>query len=87
MTVPCRSCRAPIFFARTPQGRTMPIDQDPHPDGNMVVYDPTPSFMKGTSLDGVGKLVRPAEESDPPPRWRSHFASCPSAGQHRRGKK
>jgi len=35
----CNHCHAPILWARTTGGRLMPIDADPHPDGNVLVDD------------------------------------------------
>lgn len=36
----CReaSCGAPIVFARTPQGKVMPVDIEPRDDGNVFVH-------------------------------------------------
>lgn len=42
----CQSCKATVFWCRTPKGKRMPLD-----------------------ADGV-----------------SHFATCPNAAQHRKGK-
>ncbi len=33
----CRSCRAPIVWARTPAGRLMPLDPTPTDDGNVEI--------------------------------------------------
>lgn len=76
----CRSCGAPIIWARTGDKRRMPVDADPVPDGNVqldyrggpvpyaIVWGPTHAWPAGT------------------PRYRPHFASCPDAALHRKGR-
>lgn len=75
----CRSCQAPVKWARTEARKNMPLDVDPATgellvasDGNVVV----------TGWEGPLRLVRvvPAGEG----QHRSHFASCPNAKEHRR---
>lgn len=82
MTNECRSCGAPIRWAITEKGRRMPLDPDPHPDGNVMV-----EHAAGADHSGVvvfaGRLLH--EERDlGTPLYRSHFASCPDARKHRR---
>jgi hypothetical protein len=71
----CRSCQRPMRWITTNRGRKMPVDYDPHEDGNIVVhpdgradiYQATPSTIPdGTTLHF------------------SHFATCPNADEHRR---
>lgn len=72
----CRSCQAPIRWAATETGKRMPIDAEPAPDGNITVHrDDT-----GTVL----ATVHPVGADLEAPRWTSHFATCPAAGQHRK---
>jgi len=69
----CRSCNAPILWARSAKGkrRPMPLDPEPVPGGNVEL------------VDGEAWVVKP----DPNvPRYVSHFATCPNAGQHRRAR-
>lgn len=77
----CRSCGAPIMWALTDQAR-MPLDAEPDPAGLLEII--------GRERDGT-PLVRfvrshPDVASDPsdPPRYRSHFATCPHAAGWRR---
>lgn len=76
----CRSCGARIRWATTANGNRMPIDDEPVPDGNIVLSDPTPGAYAPVAL-----LVDPdAPMLDDPPRFVAHFATCPNADQHRK---
>lgn len=68
----CRSCGAPIEWAITAKGSRIPLDPGLHPNGNIDV------------VDGIAYVVPVAGSFDPPPRRRSHFASCPHAARHRK---
>jgi hypothetical protein len=73
----CSSCSARIVWADTASGARMPVDAEPVPDGNLVLTYPTP----GRAL---ALIVDPAQTTiDDPPRYVSHFATCPNADQHR----
>jgi hypothetical protein len=70
----CRSCGAPIVWARTDSGKRMPVDADPSEDGTLV-------------LEQAGAVLRahvvgtvPGEGS----RHRAHFATCPDAESWRK---
>jgi hypothetical protein len=69
----CKSCAAPIRWAKTGAGKHMPLDYDEHEGGNVFF------FKDGTCY--VGK------QDDPTPvdatRHYSHFSTCPSADRHR----
>lgn len=73
----CRSCDAPIKWARTAARKNMPLDCNPDgslatfPDGNVVV----------TGWDGPFRLVAVVAAGEG--QHRSHFASCPHAAEHR----
>lgn len=79
----CRTCLAPIDWARTAKGFRIPLDpaDSPGPEPNLIVlgYD---------DVDGA-PLVRgvTAEDAELHPGAtlrRSHFATCPDAKKHRR---
>jgi hypothetical protein len=53
----------------TESGKRMPIDTTPSADGNLV-------------LIGMGAHPVPAKWTGD--RYKSHFATCPNAAQHRR---
>lgn len=67
----CSTCKAPVFWAITAQRKRIPLDPEPVADGNVIV-------VLGTAY--VLKDQNPVTDQ----RFRSHFATCPHAGQHRR---
>lgn len=67
----CRSCGAAIDWHTMESGKKMPVDKDAQPDGNLA-YDP------------VANTMRVAPPGTKPVMYRSHFASCPKANDHRR---
>ncbi len=74
----CRSCGASIVWVVTEHGKKMPIDAQPlaWPDGNLEL-----------STVGAEVRVRVVKERTPDGNmYRSHFASCKSAAQHRKPK-
>ena len=74
----CSSCGAAVRWVRTLAGKSMPLDAEPHPQGN-VALDET-----GEVATVLGKGS--AEKFAQLPRYRSHFATCPHAASHRRPK-
>jgi len=77
-TATCSSCAAPIRWVVTLGDKRMPLDVDPHPDGN-VVRVVTDGRVRARVLNGD---EMPAQET----AWRSHFVTCPHAAEHRRRK-
>lgn len=78
-TTSCDGCGAPILWALSSNGKRMPIDPDPHPDGNVEVEflgaeGPVARVLKR------GQLPWPGDK----PLYRTHFASCPDAMSFRR---
>ena len=73
-TATCRSCQAPILWAKSASGSSVPLNADPVPAGNIALRS-----------DGIAIYLRKGEA--PPagaPLHVSHFATCPNAGAHRR---
>ena len=66
----CRSCGAPIEWAVTDAGKMIPLDADPVPEGNLVVEA---GKSRARTVDDPGVVF-----------WRTHFATCPNADEHRR---
>jgi hypothetical protein len=74
----CRSCGAPIIWAKTQGGKNIPLDAEPGMNGNILlsngiaIYcDPIdPDFYDGLSGENQ--------------RYVSHFATCPNAEKHRK---
>lgn len=76
----CGSCRAEIIWARTVgRDRMMPLDAEPHPDGNIrLIAD---GFIVRCELLGPLEVIAARAEG---PLRRSHFATCPNSSEHRR---
>lgn len=65
----CRSCHAPVVWARTAKGKAIPLDVKPRKDGNLILRN---------------GIVRVQTRNDPGGlRYVSHFATCPWAALHR----
>lgn len=77
----CDSCGAPITWASTSTGKRMPVDRDPHPDGNVMLRP----RQRGEGLEAtvLGPLDR-LEQGRVHQLYRPHFATCPNAARHRR---
>jgi len=78
----CRTCKAEIKWAITDAGRLIPLDIEPQADGNIrlaaaLVYGGTPRAIV-IPADRRGELAGEL--------YRPHFATCPHAGEHRRGR-
>lgn len=56
----------------------MPLDADPVPEGTFIVADRSRDGLHVTYVAPDALLI------DNPPRYLSHFATCPDADQHRR---
>jgi hypothetical protein len=70
MSVPsCRSCGAEIRWEKNGNGKLVPLDPEPTPNGNLSI------------VDGV---VIVADPDAPPPHYVTHFATCPHADQWRK---
>lgn len=67
----CRSCGAEILWSETMTGKKIPLDPEQVLGGNIV-------------LEAEGALARIVKPEPGVKRYRSHFASCPQAEQHRR---
>lgn len=67
----CRGCGAPVSWARTARGKHMPLDPEPHPEGNVEVDA------------GVATVVDPAQKALFGERYMPHWATCPRANDFR----
>lgn len=63
-----RGCGAPVIWATTPRGKNIPLDPEPVAGGNLELRA------------GIAMVVTADPEVR---RYRSHFASCPKAGELR----
>jgi hypothetical protein len=83
----CRSCGAPIIWARHHEtGRVMPLDREPDPGGSWLL-EPSPVPGKRELVAYYvppERLLRPYDPSEGRARRTSHFATCPQADEWRR---
>lgn len=77
----CRSCGARITWLKTAAGKSIPVDEDPAPDGNIVVDE---GIARVLGREEMAQVKRTANELYFEPRYRSHFATCPQAREWRR---
>jgi hypothetical protein len=89
--VTCRSCNAEIIWTITDKGNRMPVDQEPAPDGNLVLCLCGPGRL--CIRDGSRLITNHAHVASTieGPLMNgefhlSHFVTCPSAASHRRRK-
>ncbi len=77
----CRSCGAPIRWAKTAAGKRMPLDVEPTRDGNVQlgwVGGEQVAIVLTREADRAGCLV------DGIPLYLSHFVTCPDSAALRR---
>lgn len=77
----CRSCKAPITWAITENGRKIPLNRGPDPAGNLTKTGATVSGLPEVHYRTRGDEDRPEET-----RYTAHFATCPEAARHRRSR-
>jgi hypothetical protein len=75
----CKACGASIQFYKTPDGKRMPVDTAPNPDGNLV--------LDGQDDDG-NRMVRMVDLFTPSGAvlYMPHWATCTSSDEFRNGK-
>ncbi len=75
----CRSCDALIRWAKTSAGKLMPLDAEPTRNGNVQL-----GWVGGEEIAiVVGPADAVAAQAAGIELYLSHFATCPSAAQHR----
>jgi hypothetical protein len=80
----CRSCHAPITWAVTEHGRSMPLDAKPV-DLNELTSVAGLFALRDLGDEQVAIAATP-DQLPGEPLYRSHFATCPHADQHRRSR-
>lgn len=72
----CRDCGRPMWWARTENGRAMPLDVMPFDDGNVVIVG-TVDIRNSTPLVHVlTKADRAEGTHDGRQRFKMHRATC-----------
>ena len=69
----CGSCQAGVIWARTEHGKRTPVTASPGNGTMSLAWD-------GSQI--IARVLPAAERQGP--LYRSHFADCPNAGQHRK---
>lgn len=75
MAANCSSCGAAILWVKTVNGKRMPLDEYPTPDGNVVL------------VDGVAFSAYTLDALEGRDLYKSHFATCPNSPMHRKPKR
>lgn len=76
----CRSCQARITWLKTPGGKSIPVDEDPSENGNIVI-----DVVDSQLVASVFKNAEMARAFSPEePRYVSHFVTCPDSGEWRK---
>lgn len=74
----CKSCGASIIWAKTINGKSIPLNADPVDFGNVAL------------INGVAHVLGPSKKNDPgfatTNRYHSHFGTCPNSVFHRKKK-
>lgn len=79
MSSSCGSCGAAVVWCETSKGKRMPVDAEPYDGGNVEIVE-----VRGAAPLAVVHGDTGMATLDGSPRYRSHFATCPNADQHRR---
>lgn len=75
----CRSCGADIIWAETKNGKMMPVDSDPSPNGNVELHEY--HGLLTAIVHGAASVASARERAE---LHLSHFKTCPKAGSWRR---
>lgn len=83
MKASCSSCGEAIIWATTHAGRSMPLDATPASEPtNLKAWRGPDRVLHVRDVDGVGSTEIPPDAQ----YATSHWATCPSAAQHRKKK-
>lgn len=77
-TEECRTCTAQIIWAVTRNGKDMPVDAEPTPDGNV-------RLVERRGMDPLAEVIgNPAKRFGLTGLRLTHFVKCPQADRWRR---
>lgn len=80
----CRSCHRPILWARTLEGKRIPLDPDLEADGPMLLWaKPDDGEVVAVHRSKIVEVTQD-EDAEHWPGRRTHFETCPHAAQHRK---
>lgn len=72
----CFRCPAEVIIAVTENGKSMPVDPDPNPSGNVVFTGEMKLDSSGRMRDAVIVLGKAATPHDPRTHFMPHWATC-----------
>jgi hypothetical protein len=72
----CRDCGRKLRWVPTEKGRRMPLDDEPDPNGNVVMRNGKAHVLTAAEL---------TSRATDPTRWTPHAATCPNSRGRRRG--
>ena len=81
MSTRCKSaqCDAPIRWVSTPNGKAMPLDEEPNPDGNVQL-----GYVNGAEVAVVlGAEAQAEAKTAGVTLYMPHWATCPDRGRFR----
>lgn len=83
-TTACRSCKAPVIWARTKGGKYIPLDAKPDAKGNVAVVERT-DHDGCVAYDAVMRKVGTTQPTlGFEPLYMPHHATCPQGREWRR---
>lgn len=78
----CRSCAAPIRWAKTLGGKAIPLNAQPDPAGNITLKETgDPKAPLARVLAGADLFDARTAGTE---LWMSHYATCPDSQKWRR---
>jgi hypothetical protein len=83
--IACKSCGAEIVWCVTEQGKRMPIDAKPSDQGNVCMFECPETGTDMCRVISRDELATWSADEDGQ-MYTSHFATCPNAKRHRKGK-
>ncbi|QPO17041.1 hypothetical protein SEA_DEXDERT_44 [Gordonia phage Dexdert] len=79
----CKSCGEHILFAKTSNGKSIPLDDQPNlTKGNVHIVQDGPKIL--ATVLGAADAAAAREKGEQ--LYLPHFATCPFAGRHRRNR-
>lgn len=78
MNTPCKECHRPIRWCLSSNGKRMPIDPVPVPDGNVIIDGSLRDERTGQEYPRALVLGKADQPKDDVERFVAHFATCPN---------
>ena len=78
----CRSCNSPIIWTKTTNGKKMPVDLEPSPNGDFYLFR-RERFIESVHRQSRHKSIDAAVQRGDK-TFTSHFATCANVEEHRR---